>query len=298
MRLFTSFVFVLIFCGSIGLCGGNGMEWKSDKLGEWIIVPMKNAPFPHKSRENGWSNKENSYSYYANYSDSSVGILIPPHYEKKDTVDLAIHFHGHMNNVANQMEQFNLRRQLRDSRRNIILLLPQGPKNARDSSGGKMEDPDGLKNLITEAVDFLFDSGRIKTKEIGRVIISGHSGAYRPIAYCLDVGGMKPFISEVYLMDASYANLESYSNWAARSSGRFISIFTDHLAGENVNIMRNLQQNGIEEFPILLDEDATTDTLKKNRIIFIHTTLGHNELMFETQYLQKFWETGEPDKKK
>ena len=298
MRLFILCLSVILAFIANGFCEENGTEWKSDKLGEWIIVPMKNAPYPHQSRENGWSNKDNSYSFYANYSDSSVGILIPPFYEQKDAVDLAIHFHGHMNNVAKQIEQFNLRHQLNDSHRNIILLLPQGPKNARDSGCGKMEDPNGLKNLIAEAVDFLFESGKIKTKQIGNVILSGHSGAYRPLAYCLDVGGMDSNISEVYLMDASYANLESYSNWAARSGGRFISIFTSHLAGENVKIMRNIQQMGVKDYPILLDEDVTTETLKKNRIIFIHTALGHNELMFETQYLSRFWETGEPDKAK
>ena len=279
-----------------GHCSSGRGKWISDGLGEYIIIPMKNAPFPHKSRGKGYTYEDTFYTSATHYSDSSVGILIPANYEKKDTVDLIVHFHGHLNNVKNEIEQFHLREQLNDAGRNVIMILPQGPRDARDSSCGKMEEPDGLKNLVIEAVDFLYGEGKIKSRKLGRIVLSGHSGGYRPIAFCLDVGGLEDYIKEVYLLDAAYDNLFSYSSWTARSGGRLISIFTDHLIGENVEIMRDLQKLGIDKFNVLLDDDVTTEILWKNHITFVHTKLSHDDLVYKTQYLRSFIESGGFDK--
>jgi hypothetical protein len=292
MKLLFLVTSLTVMGETFGFCGSGKGKWFSDERGEYIIVPMKNAPFPHKSREKGYTFENTFYTSATHYSDSSVGILIPANYEKKDTVDLIIHFHGHMNNVKNEIEQFHLRKQLHEAGRNVIMILPQGPKDVQDSTCGKMEEPDGLKHLVIEAVDFLYGEGKIKSRKLGRIVLSGHSGGYRPIAFCLDVGGLEDYIKEVYLLDAAYANLSSYSSWAARSGGRLISIFTDHLMGENVEIMSDLQKLGIDKFNILLDDDVTTETLRKNHITFIHTKLSHDELVYQTQYLRSFIAAG------
>jgi len=292
MKALISLAVLTLISDSLSIAGAQELEWVSDTLGEYIIVPMKNAPFPHKSRERGHAYENTTYTFEMCYSDSSVGILIPAGYEKKDTVDLIVHYHGHLNTVAKEIEEFQLRQQLKESGHNLIMILPQGPKNARDSTCGKIEDPNGLRNLVLETLNFLHEQGKIRTQSLGSVILSGHSGGYRPIAFSLDVGGLDSHIKEVYLMDAAYANLTSYSSWAARSQGRLISIFTDHLMGENLEIMRDLQKQNVDHFSVLLDEDVTTETLKRNRITFIHTKLDHFALMYQTHYLARFMVSG------
>lgn len=272
-------------------------NWISDELGEFIITPMKNAPYPHASRKDGYKRDDTFYSAEEHYMDSSIGILIPSGYAKTDTVDVMIHFHGHGNNVAKQVMGKQLREMLNASGKNLIMIVPQGPKDARDSSCGKIEDQDGMKNLIMECLAFLKKESKTSTETPGKIIVSGHSGGFLPVAACLDAGGMDEHISDVFLMDASYARLESYSGWAGRSKGRLLSICTDHLLEENFEIMRNLQKEGITQFSILLDEDVTPEALTKHRAAFIHTKLTHKTLMYETGYLKRFMATSKVQNK-
>ncbi len=266
--------------------------WISDDLGEYIITPMKNAPYPHPSRANGFQGRNVFFPADKHYMDNSVGILIPKGYTPADTVDFIVLFHGHNNNVAKEIPQLQLREQLAESRKNAIMILPQGPYNAADSSCGRIEDPDGLKNLVAEVAAFLREAGKTTSTKTGKVVITGHSGGYKPIAFCLDVGGLEEHITEVYLMDAAYGMLESYSKWAARGKGRLVSICTDHLLEENQAIMKNLQQAGIGPLDIMRDDDVTSTSLVKNRCTFIHTNLGHNQLNYQTRYLARFLASG------
>lgn len=125
-------------------------QWTSDELGEFVITPMKSAPFPHPSRMEGYKRGDTFYPAKEHYQDSSVGILIPSGYKKTEKVDIMVHSHGHGNNVAKQIAGKKLREMLDGSGKNVIMIVPQGPKNAGDSSFGKIEDKNGLKNLMYE----------------------------------------------------------------------------------------------------------------------------------------------------
>jgi len=285
------FAIVLVFSlafGGLYLPQVEGAEWIMDQWGEYVIVPMKNAPFPHKTREQGHTYKDQFFPSDKHYQDNSVGILIPSGYQKGEKVDLLVHFHGWDNNVAHEIEQFDFRSQLFESRKNVIMVLPQGPRNASDSTCGKMEDPDGLKNLVNEVLDFLYKEKKTKTKSLGTLILSGHSGGYRPVAFSLDKGGLEEHIKEVFLLDATYDFLTIYAGWAARSGGRLISICTSHLLGENFELLHDLQQKGINHSKLFLDDDATTENLSQSRISFIYTRLGHLELVYERKYFARF----------
>ena len=64
-----------------------------------ITYELNNAPFPHQDRADGYMRKGIHYLFEEHYSDSSVGVVIPLDYKKKNTVDLLIHFHGWGNSV-------------------------------------------------------------------------------------------------------------------------------------------------------------------------------------------------------
>jgi len=276
--------------------GNEPMEgWISDQWGEYIIVPMQNAPFPHPSREHGHTYKEKHYPAEKHYQDTSVALLIPKGYEKRDTVDLVFVFHGWGNNVTLAMKKYELREQLFYCRKNVIMILPQGPKDAPDSTIGKLEDQDGLKRLVREILDFLYRQGKTKTHTLGKVVIAGHSGGYRPVAFCIEKGGLEKNIKEVYLMDAAYSFEDVYASWAARTRGRLISICTNHLLDENYAIMRDLQQKGESRFSLFLDDDATTGNMNQSHVTFIYTKLSHLGLMHKTRYIARFLSTGDLD---
>src|SRR6185503_15680092 len=86
------------------------------------------------------------------YSDNTVALFIPKKFRETDRVDFVVHFHGWHNSVAGTLATFHLIEQLVASGKNAVLVVPEGPRNAPDSFGGKLEDADGFKNFMAEVV--------------------------------------------------------------------------------------------------------------------------------------------------
>jgi hypothetical protein len=124
----------------------------------------------------------------------------------------------------------------------------------------------------------LHEEGVTKSAELGRVILSGHSGAYKVIGACLEHGGLEDHITEAYLLDASYASHDQYVNWAHRNpEGRLLSIYTKHLREDNEQIMAGLKEKGLEPL-IVKEHDHPAETWQQNRLTFLYTTqLDHNQ---------------------
>lgn len=255
-----------------GMNTPGGAEWEKSEWGETAVFLMQNAPYPHESREEGYQGRNQFFPRDPHYIDNSVGIFIPQGYRAGKTIDLLYYFHGHQNNVRQSFERFQLREQIVRAGKNVILVFPQGPRDASDSGGGKLEEPDGLRRLTEEVLAKLKEEGKITSDRVGRVILSGHSGAYLVISRCLEHGGLESAIEEVYLLDASYGRLEQFVDWTVRNrSGRLRSVFTDHLADENVFLMTHLTRAGVR-YQLLNDEDATPSLLRRERVVFLHTT--------------------------
>ncbi|MCX7766405.1 MAG: hypothetical protein N2246_06850 [Candidatus Sumerlaeia bacterium] len=285
--------FIIVLCKMMVMAGYSA-EWQETEYGEQCFAPLQNAPYPHISRKNGYFYKNDFFPMETHYNDSTVGFFIPQGFKLRETVDFIVHFHGHTNNVRKATEMFQLTQQLNASGKNLIMLFPQGPKEAIDSGCGKLEEPSGFEKFVLEAKDFLTSESKIlPTAEIGRIILSGHSGAYRVLGKILTYGGLGEKIKEVYLFDATYGELDSFANWAAASDKhRLFSIFTEHLTGENIELMSKLQQKGIFQFRLLLDEPELTDeVLRQYRIIFAYTKLGHNFVIQERKHLQRLLAT-------
>ncbi len=96
--------------------------------GRTFLRPFDAAPYPHAGRP---------------YRDSTVGIYVPAAFRATDTIDYVVHFHGFCNDVSHVLQRYRLREQLDLSGRNAILVVPQGPKDARDDDFGKLEHDDG-----------------------------------------------------------------------------------------------------------------------------------------------------------
>lgn len=252
--------------------------WTGDGTGETLLIPMKSAPYPHASRAEGFKIQNRTYPRDPHYTDSTVALFIPKGYRPQDRTDLLVYFHGHMNSVRKALDQYKLREQIVASGRNVILIFPEGPKDAGDSGCGRLEEPDGLKNLVAEAMDVLVSSGKAKTPRLGRVLIAGHSGAYRAISFCVEHGGLPENVTDVALLDSSYARLDAFVDWVGGGSGRrLFSIFTDHLGGENVYLMTHLKKRGLD-YELLIESDARDDTVARARILFLHAEkLNHEQ---------------------
>lgn len=247
-------------------------DWQRLPEGQLILRPFEHAPYPHPSRDKGFKTFGPEH-----YQDSTVGLFIPAGYEPGDRVNYIVHFHGHVNNVANVLKKYKLEQQLDDAHVNAILIVPQGPKDAADSGGGKLElDPGAFAHLITEVTAFLKSQGKIKTGVVGDITLTAHSGGYKVTAAILHQGGMEKNITDVILLDASYGNLDSFAAWCAGGNDRrLVSLFTEHLAPENAQLMKMLDDAHVK-YEKLLEMDASK--MAGRGFYFSPVTVKHDEV--------------------
>jgi len=217
---------------------------------QWARLYLRQALFPHPSRDQGYTYADNSadsttrkiFPRHPHYDDSTAIVIIPPGYRLVEGGnDLIIHFHGWWNDVDSVMKSFGLVRQLLASRKNAILILAQGPYRAPDSRGGKMEDENGLRRFVEEILQILKAERRIDSGKIGRIILSAHSGGYRPTAFAVEKGGLSEHIRELFLFDAFYGQYEKFIPWLKQNRKNHLrSIYTGHLAADHQDFMKML----------------------------------------------------------
>ena len=253
--------------------------WQNLPQGQLILRPFVNAPYPHPSREEGFKGRGTMYPKDPHYVDSTVGIFVPAGYTPGATVDYVVHFHGHGNHVSKVMTQYKLAEQFTAAKLNAILIVPQGPRDASDSGGGKLElEKGGFEKLIDEVTKYLRAEGKINTDRVGKIVLSTHSGGYKVTAAILDHGGLADHITDVLLLDSSYGSLEWYANWAAASpSHRLISLHTQHLDAANKELMGLLDKGGVE-YAEREEGTATEEQLASRGVTFIPVKGPHDEI--------------------
>lgn len=262
--------------------------------GQLLVARLATAPFPDSSRANGHWYHNQFFSAKDHYSDNSVAIFIPKKFHPSDKVDFIVHFHGWMNSIASTLDRYNLIQQLAASDKNAILVVPEGPFYAPDSSGGKLEDTNGFSRFMSDVVATVKNSGVLDQTnfDIGKIILSGHSGGYKVMAAIVDHGGMPDKINEVWLFDALYAGRENFVAWQQAENGRLLDIYTDHggTEYETADLLDTVKTNGARYWTGE-DTAVTPDELRTNKYVILHSTLAHDDTPYKRLAFQKFLET-------
>jgi hypothetical protein len=278
------------------LAGRADESWQTNytALGKLIVMPFVSAPFPHPARADGHKYHDQFYSAAEHYSNSDVAMFIPKNFRATDKIDFVIHFHGWNHTVSGTLPEYKLIEQFSASGKNAILIVPQGPFNAPDSFGGKLEDTNGFKHFMDEAVEKLRASGALeKTNfEIGSIILSGHSGGYHVMAAILDHGDLPDKIKEAWLFDALYGGTENFVTWQKNENGRLLDIYTDHggTKEETETLMGFYKTNGVSFFASE-DSYALGEDLRDNKIVFLHTDMVHNDVVAKHRTFEQFLKT-------
>jgi len=286
---------LLLFCPAFLLraFGGDAPQVTSS-LGQVITKPFASAPFPHPKRAEGHTYQQEFFSAAEHYNDSTVAVFIPKGFRETGTIDFVVHFHGWRNHVDEVLRRYQLIEQLVESGRNAVLVVPQGPRDAPDSFGGKLEDTDGFKHFMDEVAETLREKSALHKKDftIGSVVLSGHSGGYRVISSILDRGGITEHVKEVWLFAALYAETDKFLAWFDQYHGRLLDIYTEQggTKEETERLMATLKQRGTTFFSG--DETNTTaGDLNAKRPIFLFTTLEHDEVLQKHHTFREFLET-------
>ena len=247
--------------------------------------------FPDTARAKGHIYNKVLYTAADHYMDSSVLIIAPKNLDAGKNIDMVFWFHGWGNNIDSALVRYKLVKQFAASNVNAVLVLAETTKDAPDSYGGKLEQADVFKNLANDVLAKLKKEKVIgkKSKE-GNVLLAGHSGAYRVMAYILQNGNVP--VKEVILFDALYAETNKFLHWIQSDYGnRFIDIYTNG-GGTDVEskemvkqlIQQNLATDTVEE------KDVTPQLLQARKIVFIHSLNKHNDIINDPDNFQLFIE--------
>jgi hypothetical protein len=262
--------------------------------GELLVVHFSTAPFPHLQRAEGHKYKDQFFSATEHYTNDTVGIFIPKGFHETGSIDFVVHFHGWNNNVEGVLKRYQLIEQLIASGRNTVLVVPQGPYNASDSFGGKLEDPEGFSRFMSDAMKTLQEKSILKNKELtlGNIILSGHSGGYQVISSIVDHGGLTDHVKEVWLFDALYARTDKFLAWWDKSHGRLIDLYTEHggTKNETEKLLATLKDRGTLLFSAK-DTETSPANLRDNRILFLYTDLAHDDVIQKSKAFEQFLST-------
>jgi hypothetical protein len=281
-----------LLIGILSMLHGQSLPDRYADKGELIVAQFPSAMFPHAKRDTGYWYDGKKYPAKDHYRDSSVAIFIPKGFKQGKSTNFVVYFHGWRNNIDSSFAQFKIAEQFAGSRINAILIHPEGAKNAPDSFGGKFEETNGFKRFLADILQFLAEKKKIRTKNIGSIILAGHSGAYRVMSFILLRGGLTPSIKEIYLFDALYGQTEKFAYWIDHSKGRLIDIYTEDggTKQESQSLMDDLEAWHIP-FLSLKESDVSAHNLRKNRIVFISSDLTHNEVIAKRNQFQIYLQT-------
>jgi len=272
---------------------GNQSRSYADQ-GELLLAHLASAPFPHPQRSQGHKYKDQFYAAAEHYSNDTVAIFIPKGFRETGHIDFVVHFHGWRNNVEAVLGRYQLIEQLVASGRNAVLVVPQGPCNAPDSFGGKLEDRGGFARFMEEVAGTLRQKSALKLKPftLGGIILSGHSGGYQVISSILEQGGLTGQVKEVWLFDALYARTDKFLTWWDQSHGRLIDLYTEHggTREETEQLMATLKQRGISFFAAK-EADTTPANLRQERLLFLCSDLAHDDVIDKHKAFEQFLTT-------
>ncbi len=237
--------------------------------------------FPDTARNAGHTYDKLLYSAALHYSDSTVLIAVPPQFKPDRKTNIIFWFHGWRNNIDSAANYFELTKQFVASNRNAILVFPETTKNAPDSYGGKLEQKEVFKNLLHDVLQKLKTEKLIgKRSKAGNIVLAGHSGAFRVMAFILQNGGVE--VKQVILFDGLYSQVDKYTAWIQQdSSHQFINLYTNKGGGTDevsAKMIAELRSRNIH-FVNPEEKDVNADILKSNQVIFIHSPKEHNDVM-------------------
>lgn len=252
-------------------------------LGVTVYARLASAPYPHPEEP---------------YSDDTVAIFIPSALQADGdgNLDVLLHLHGHYNNVGHVLATQRLREQLAETGRAPLLVLPQLPFDAEDSSPGFLGEAGGLARLLEEVFEVVREPSVQAAlarptpagARPGRVVLSAHSGGYKAAGQAAKLGGVD--VSEVWLFDGLFGQSIELGQWlAARRNEppgprrhRLVSYHRKNTktADQTMLMMASLDAAGMAYLFEKREGQATRAEFTRARVVFVRTGTLHNDAVW------------------
>jgi hypothetical protein len=239
--------------------------------------------FPEAKRLTGYKYESQFFDFADHYDDSSVLMFVPDQLQTKNSrIDIVFWFHGWHNNIDTALSYYHLASQFIACKKNAVLVLAEAAKNAPDSYGGKLEQPNTFKWLLQDVMGELRKNKIIPSScNEGNIILAGHSGAYRVIASMLQNGNVD--VKEVDLFDALYGETDKFTQWIKKDTlNKFINLYTNTGGGTDEVSGQMIKELAEKKISLLFNEEKNINPslLRSAKIIFIHSAREHNDIIF------------------
>lgn len=184
-----------------------------------------------------------------------IHVWAPEGY-RAESAALIVYVHGYHVNVDDAWWAHGLPEQFGAARGNALFVVPEAPSGPRE--------PVHWATLADVVADL---DGRI-AEELprGRVILIGHSGAYRTIEAWLG----DPKLATVVLLDAGYGERTPYLEWVRRSTDhRLITVSSD------TEWWCRVLHHHLPSTRTVAGVPARPEALRGQRIVHVRTQLDH-----------------------
>ncbi len=114
------------------------------------------------------------------------------------------------------------------------------------------------------------------------------------ISAILESGGLPEGVREVYLFDALYGQAERFQRWFESSQDRRLVVLYADTGGTLEETKKFITtMSARKAAPLITEESTVADAqLRTNRLAFLHSSQGHNEVLSTGGNLRRFLETG------
>ncbi|MBS2021466.1 MAG: hypothetical protein JST92_03595 [Deltaproteobacteria bacterium] len=243
----------------------------------------------------------------APFSDGKPTALVylAKGFKSTGPLNLVVHFHGWANCIENDVEStntactagqparyaHNLIGSVDASGANTVFIAIERAYDQNTSSAGRLVNAGLFRAMILELLPKIGAlAGRTYTEaDLGKIVLTSHSGGYIAVAMALDRGGLTSHVSEVILLDSLYGNTAEYDAWVKGGLGniRFATVYTGTggtLANAQAMATRAKSWANAARLPAasMLD-DRTTATLADGSfeapLFFKRSGLAHDQVV-------------------
>ncbi len=232
------------------------VSWEHNDYGSLAFVQMPSAPYPYPA-DGPWD-------------DSTVMVFVPDGFSDRGPVNVVAHMHGLRSVIERTAGRQWLMEQHALSGRDAIFIAPQGPLSAGSNEFGKLDEPGGFARLVEDVLTLLYREGRSTGAAIGDVVITAHSGGYKPTSRLIDHGGLP--ISAVHLFDALYGQEASYQRFVTGGG----MLRSSYIAGGGTSANNLALIDYLEARGVPVATQMTQQTMLDNAVLIHPTAFTHN----------------------
>ncbi len=226
------------------------------------------------------------------YSEE-VAVIIPAHFVPGERANIFTHIHGDNKTgigFDKFLQKYKFEDMLADSGRNSIMIVPFSHSDKTSGNHQDLADSKKYRKFMGAITGSIQKAQLARYSTPAAIAISGHSGAFLPIAQmleheCADAAEVcySRLTNELHLLDATYGQYnDRFAKFARRTPAPRFTALTC-AAGETVNgakdLIKRTRDPSDASAPALLEPGTSEETFVTTNPAVMRTKTGHEAIV-------------------